>query len=425
MTTTVHQGDLEKAGLLLAAFSGIIHFINGMRFVFFGALLRSIMLAAGTIILLTGLILGCAVLVGILVYWKFKVTGALMILLASIWGILVSGAFYFGPILGVFSAALLLYAQKSQIHQRQAIAMLIIGSIILAPLFLSISNQSSGYQYLTVNGIQRQYLIHVPESYDGSEQVPLLIALHGGGGDARNIQKSYGFDEISEQYGFIVVYPDGTGDLRYSLHTWNSGYIDAYASRNGIDDVEFIFQLILHLESEYQINTSAIYMTGHSNGAMMTYRFGAEHPEMLRGIAPVSGAVGGQVTDDAEVYIIPEPSQSLSVVHVHGLLDEQVLYSGGKGEKGFLAERVDLSVNDSIAFWVEHNNCSGTPIIETSSDDRIALWRFVGGSQSTEVLLVTLFHGNHSWLNMTGEVAGEEFIGTSLSEMIWLLLVGL
>lgn len=425
MTTTGVRNRSEKLGLILAVIAGIVLFNSGLRFVFFGALLSTIMPAAGIVLIVAGLILGCAVLFGTIIYLRFRITGSLLILMASMWGIWVSGASYLGPILGTLSAILLLYNRKAEIHRRQAVTMLVVSLIVLAPLILSVNSQSSGYQYLTVDGIQRQYLIHVPASYDGSEEVPLLLALHGGGGDARNIQKSYGFDDVADAYGFIVLYPDGTGDMIYSLHTWNSGYIDAYASRNGIDDVAFLYELIMHLQTTYEINTSAIYMTGHSNGAMMAYRFGAEHPEMLAGIAPVSGAVGGQMTEESNLYLIPEPSHPLSIVHVHGLLDEQVLYEGGKGEKGFLADRVDFSVNESIAFWVNHNNCSYDPTIEMSTNGRIALWRYEGGLQNSEVLLMTLYHGNHSWLNMTSEVGAEEFLGTSLAEVLWILLAGL
>ncbi|TFG13739.1 hypothetical protein EU537_05640 [Candidatus Thorarchaeota archaeon] len=414
--------NLERLGLILAFIAGFLLFINGLRFAVFGAMLATIMPVSGAILIIAGLFLGSAVLLSLFIYWKVGMLGAVAMLLSSAWGTLVVDYPYLAPVMGVVAALILLYNCGPAISKKQGITIVITVVLVLVPLFGVLASRSEGYRYLTVDGMQRQYLLHIPDSYDGSEPVPLLVALHGGGGDARNMKRSYGLDTVAERYGFIIAYPDGTGDLQYSLHTWNSGYADVYAFRNNVSDVEFLYDLIEQLIDAYNVNSSAVYMTGHSNGAMMTYRFAAEHAEMVSGIAPVSGSVGGKMTEDSELYVIPDPEHPLSVVHVHGKQDKQVLYEGGKGEKGFLVDRVDLSANDSVEFWVENNNCSSNPIIEMSPNGRIEIWRYADGIDDTQVLLVTLNEGSHAWANMSSEVSNEEFYGSSLAEMIWLLL---
>ncbi len=415
--------NAERIGILLAVLAGVFLFVNGLRFVVFGTLLTTIMPSSGLILVLAGIVLGLSLFIGMLVYWKFRIPGIPIVLIAAMWGVLLSGAFFIGPLLGVASSIILLYTNRSSIQRKRMFAIVCIILVSLLPLILLVESQARDYQILNVNGLERQYLLNIPEIYDGLEPVPLLIALHGGGGDASSMRRMYGFDDVSNKYGFIIVYPDGTGDMRYSLHTWNSGYADVYALRNGIDDVQFINALIIFIENHYNINSSAIYMTGHSNGAMMTYRFGAEHPEMLAGIAPVSGSVGGRMTEDSDFYIIPEPHLPLSVLHIHGELDEQVLYNGGKGDKGFLVDRVDLSANDSVVFWIENNNCSTLPSHKLSENGRIEERRYTGGMNDTEVHLITLIHGSHSWLNMTTEVSMEASYGMSMAEMIWIALM--
>lgn len=96
------------------------------------------------------------------------------------------------------------------------------------------------------------------------------------------------------------------------------------------------------------------------------------------------------------------------MVHIHGKFDEKVLYEGGSGQKGFLVNRVDLS-NESVPFWVNRNSCSTTHIVEESSNGEIEIRRYAGSCQDTQVLLVTLHSGTHSWANMSDEVSEEIF----------------
>ncbi|TXT57946.1 MAG: conserved membrane protein of unknown function [Candidatus Thorarchaeota archaeon] len=407
-------------GRIVALFGGVILITSGVRFTYFGLLLATIMPVTGVILAIVGMLSGVGVLLGILTYPRWNVTSIVLIIISSIWGIFVSTGIFLGPILGVGGGIILLLSKRMSIGKRKLITLFLTILILILPLLGIIRSQSEDFQYIMVGDTKRQYLIHIPESYNGSDAVPLLLALHGGGGSAKSMRNANGFDAVADKYNFILVYPDGTGDMSYQFHTWNSGYIDAYAFKNNIDDVLFLSTLIDELLDTYNVNKSRVYMTGHSNGAMMTYRFGAEHPDSLAAIAPVSGSIGGRMSEESNLYVIPSPSEPLSVIHIHGRLDEQVLYEGGKGEKGFLTDRVDLSVNDSIQFWINHNNCSNSPSLEKSDNERIELARFGSGEKNTEVALITLLYGSHAWSNMSAEIALEEFYATSLAELIWI-----
>ncbi|MBD3406095.1 MAG: prolyl oligopeptidase family serine peptidase [Candidatus Lokiarchaeota archaeon] len=411
-----------RLGGITAIVGGILLLLNGLRFTYFGLLLATIMPSTGIILAIGGMLFGILVILGTILSTRWSMMGPIIIILSAIWGVLIGTGIFLGTILGIIGAFLIMYGNKSKLKRNRLIAISIIGLLILLPLFATLRSQSTGYSYITIGETQRQYLLHLPENYNELGDIPLLLALHGGGGNAKSMKNSYGFDTIADEYGFIVVYPDGLGDMEYQFHTWNSGYIDAYAYKNNASDVSFLYHLIQDLIATYKVNQSKIYMTGHSNGAMMTYRFAAEHSEILTAIAPVSGSVGGRMTEDSDLYVIPQPSDPLSILHVHGVLDEQVLYEGGKGEKGFLADRVDLSVNYSIQFWLNANNCSETPSVQVSNNNRIELWRYSEGDDETEVALLKLIYGNHAWENMSREVEMEEFGGTSLAELIWIQL---
>ncbi len=262
------------------------------------------------------------------------------------------------------------------------------------------------------DGRIRFYLLHLPKSYNPSTPTPLVIALHGGGGNAHHMEEKTGFSLLADEERFIVVYPEGTGRLKHRGLTWNAGYCCGYALENNVDDVGFIETLIKKLESEYNIDPNRIYVTGHSNGAMLTYRVGAELSNIVAAIAPVAGSIGGYATNDSPLWVIPEPKYPVSVVAIHGLLDAHVPYYGGHGSNA-TGSRIDLSVNESISFWVQHDDCDSTPIREVYGN--IVKETYSNGSNNTEVALYTILDGDHRW---PGSYI-EEYKNFSATRVIW------
>ena len=277
-------------------------------------------------------------------------------------------------------------------------------------------------QSISFDGLERSYLIHVPASYNEDEPVPLVVVLHGGGGNAEYSEDVTGFSEKSDEEGFIVVYPDGNGFFRYRLLTWNAGFCCGYALENNIDDVGFIETVVDHLMDTYSIDSKRIYATGMSNGGMMTYRLGAELSDIFAAIAPVAGSIGGQATEEEVIWRIPEPDHPVSVISFHGMKDYRVPYDGGRptanGTKGAYSY---FSVNDSISFWLDQNNCISFPKRTISESKNIINDTWSGGIDGAEVTLYTIVNGNHSWpggkiVRENGDVPTNEI---SATEIIW------
>jgi polyhydroxybutyrate depolymerase len=314
---------------------------------------------------------------------------------------------------------------KGRSLAKKYVLFFVVLGVIGFPAYLYTSyQQHQEYRKISVNGVERQYLIYVPTKYSANQSVPLLLALHGGTGNAKQFEDETGFNQIAQRDDFIVVYPDGLGTFQYSLHVWNSGYIKA-ASDMGTADVTFLATLVTYLETTYSINESRVYITGHSNGGMMTDRMAAEHPELFAAAAPVSSAVGGKETPNSPNYTIPTPSRAVTIIRVHGLQDQNVLYNGGYSKSGYeVGQRYDDSENQSTTFWINNDKCKTTPIITNSTNELITMQRFPNGQNDTDVVLVTINNENHFWENMNNAVQHEQFYGSSLSEMIWNLLKG-
>ncbi len=184
--------------------------------------------------------------------------------------------------------------------------------VLMVSLFLlfasvaTISAQSDIAGTLTHGGYERTYLVHVPASYEGTQPVPLVIALHGGGGFAENMARTTDFNEAADEHGFIVVYPDGVGN------GWNDGRttILQIAIRQHVDDVGFLTALIDTLRAQYTIDR--VYMAGISNGGMMTFRYACAMADRLDGFMTVVANLPDPIYDSCA------PSEPIPAVMIFG-----------------------------------------------------------------------------------------------------------
>jgi polyhydroxybutyrate depolymerase len=261
--------------------------------------------------------------------------------------------------------------------------------------------------------------MHVPPAARCQRQTPLVMLFHGGGGNGAQAANSYQMNPIADREGFFVVYPDGTAAAPgLGLLTWNSGYCCAYAYDNRVDDVGFVRALVASLKSSYPIDPERIYATGFSNGAMMTYRLGAELSELFAAIAPVAGSIGG--TTGGVRYTIPEPARALPVLIQHGKLDQNIPYAGGIGQDSQISNRVDRPVADAVEFWRANNGCARTPVTKRAGN--VVMDRYTGCRSDADVRLYTIENGKHAWAGgrmptvLSGDVPSYEY---SASEVIW------
>ena len=198
------------------------------------------------------------------------------------------------------------------------------------------------------DSLKRSFRIHTPSDFNRNEQLPLVIALHGRGGNARSmiLLTRKGFNRLSERDRFLVVYPDGID------RNWNDGRMDEEANdrahRDNIDDVGFISALIDSLITDYNVDPKRIYVTGISNGAIMSYRLACELSDKITAIAPVDG--------NMPLYILPgcSPSRPISVLAINSTDDPLVPYNGGEIHGSIRRIKLGkvLSADESVMFWV-------------------------------------------------------------------------
>ncbi|MBV8502078.1 MAG: prolyl oligopeptidase family serine peptidase [Paucibacter sp.] len=273
------------------------------------------------------------------------------------------------------------------------------------------------------DGLTRRYLLHVPRSYTDSRPAPLLMALHGGGGNARfqADDAHYGLITASEKFGFIAVFPNGISPLpRGGLASWNAGTCCAQARDRNIDDVGFLRAVVADVSRRLAVDPARVYATGMSNGGMMAQRLACEAADVFRAIAPVAG------TDNT---LSCTPSRPVAVIEFHARDDDHVLFAGGAGPKAFKdSSKVApfTGVEETISRWVKRNQCTAPPRVVLDKPGARCI-RHGGCSEGAVVELCVTDEGGHSWPGggATRIVKTRPSSALSADELMWEFFAGL
>ena len=245
-------------------------------------------------------------------------------------------------------------------------------------------------------GLSRTYLLHLPAKYDGKTKLPLVLVLHGATQSPESAEKMSAMSAKADQENFIAVYPRGTGQLP----TWNAGHCCAYAMEHQIDDVGFLSALMERLEKENNVDSRRVYVTGISNGAMMSYRLACELSGRIAAISPVEGSQNP----------VCKPTSRVSVIVFHGTADRLVPFDGGTTPFQLGSKRSDTSVSSTVAFWVAQNGCAARPQHTESSEVHVD--KYSGCMDGTAVELYAIQGGRHMWPGLT--ISGNHVPATDL-----------
>jgi poly(3-hydroxybutyrate) depolymerase len=137
------------------------------------------------------------------------------------------------------------------------------------------------------DGMTRSYELHVPDSYDGSVPVPLVVSFHGYASDPAEHAALSGLDDVAGLMGFIVAYPSGFAG------TWNAGRCCGAAAFADVDDVGYVVEVMRDVSRRACIDPDRIYLTGVSNGGDMADRVAWERPGLVAAVATAQSQVPG------------------------------------------------------------------------------------------------------------------------------------
>lgn len=202
--------------------------------------------------------------------------------------------------------------------------------------------------------------LFLPLDYSSEKAVPLLINMHGYGGQSDR-HSSYTYLQLAaKERGLAYIAPDGTADsLRNQF--WNASIACCNFNNVAVDDVAYIKSLIDEASQKVSIDPMRIYLFGHSNGHFMSYKFACSTKGIVAALAGLAGS-----TDE------PCEGAPTNILHIHGTADQTILYAGGE----LFAKRYP-SVDETLAQWAEINSCS------SSNESDFELMKSTVGNETT------------------------------------------
>ena len=229
----------------------------------------------------------------------------------------------------------------------------------------------------------RTYILN-SDGAESSTPSPLLIVLHGANSSGRSMIVGTQINEMADDRGYIVLYPDAYQGL------WNFGKECNPAYPDRPDDMEFIKYLIEKISQEFTVDENRIYVTGFSMGGFFSFYLARHLSDKIAAFAPVAAIMPRFIGGDPDINPVP-------ILLTVGTFDTSVPYDGtGTGNCS------SMSAPESIKFWAELSGCDTDPTITYLPDNgifdlRTRIETFNNCELKNDVIFVVIEGGGHSW----------------------------
>jgi poly(3-hydroxybutyrate) depolymerase len=161
------------------------------------------------------------------------------------------------------------------------------------------------------------YRVYVPASYSKADKHPLIVALHGlGGNEDSMVSATYGMKELAESRGYIIAAPMG-----FRPDGGYGGYGARPANRNSRLSEQDVMEVLQMMQEHYNIDSRRIYLMGHSMGGIGTWNMASRHPDIWAALGPIAGTANPAIAD--KIHHIPQ-------IVVHGDNDTTVPVTGSQ-----------------------------------------------------------------------------------------------
>jgi polyhydroxybutyrate depolymerase len=255
-------------------------------------------------------------------------------------------------------------------------------------------------------GVDRTYLVRLPDPYEPASPAPVAFTFHGAGSNKEQQIVYSGLGPGADERGALVVSPDALGSPRRWSPYGVATVVDE-AGVEGVNDLTFFTDLLAQLEDDFCVDRERVWVTGMSSGGFMTAAVACEHSDLVAAAAPVTATAW---SDTACGDAGPVP-----YVYFHGTDDAVVPFlgpvPGPDGEPG------PGSAERSSAQWAEHNGCDPDPVDERIGTE-VVHRSWSGCSAPTDLYIVE--GGGHTWPGAV-DVPGLGYTTRDISatEIIW------
>ena len=268
---------------------------------------------------------------------------------------------------------------------------------LFIPLF-SISQQQIN-KTMIYDGNFREYIVYIPDSYDGNIPYPLLFSFHGGGGTSSDFINTNDMRPIADTAGFIAIYPQAAIDPEDGSFSW------LHKAPTTHNDIYFIEAIIDTLSTQYMIDNNRVYACGYSEGGIFSYELGCRLNNRIAAFSSVSGSMLVDTFRDSYYNLgFCSPIHPTAVLLIPGTND----MSPHSTYSGF--QPYYMSADEITTYWSNYNNTDINPIISqlpninTSDGSTVEMRVWEDGDNCVIVKELKIIGGDHDWPGSSGNM---------------------
>ena len=253
------------------------------------------------------------------------------------------------------------------------------------------------------DGVNRLYTLYKPDNL--KEKAPLVFVLHGYTSNSTNIMNYSKMNDIADQNGFMVCYPQGTTNIYTGQTHWNANLKEM----SSVTDSEFLTDLAKKLQAEFNLSEKNTFACGMSNGGFMSYTLGCERSDTFKAIASITGTMSGYDWNNCNPNKVP-------VLQISGTNDMVVPMDGSMSSAGGWGGAP--KIQDIMNYWGDINECTqiqtqNLPDSNKTDNSYVSIEKKVDCFNNNQVWFYTVYGGAHTWPGAWGNM------DINASEEIW------
>ena len=231
---------------------------------------------------------------------------------------------------------------------------------------------AKGSKFITIAG-ERPAQVLIPGSLKPKVAAPLIVALHGFTASTSELMSLMNLSGEAYKRGVVLAVPSGTRN-NDGLTFWNATGSCCDFNGSGVDDSQYLMDLVKQVSSKVSIDQKRIYFVGHSNGGFMSYTVACNNSDKIAAIVNLAGSTYA----DSSLCNADHP---VSVLQINGTADELIHIAGGNVFDD--AKQPYPSVLDETSYWAGINGCS-TKVPAVVGKAKFNYESAIAGSETTK-----------------------------------------